>query len=114
MLKDKKVIIFDMDGTLIDSIGIWNEIDKELIKTIGNGDIDNVNIGKQRDEKLKEYSKYEDAYLEYCSFLKEKYNSKMCKEEIKKLRYEIADNYLRTVIDYKANAEKFLKYIKLK
>lgn len=35
MLKDKKVIIFDMDGTLIDSIGIWNEIDRELIKIIG-------------------------------------------------------------------------------
>lgn len=39
MLKDKKVIIFDMDGTLIDSIGIWNDIDEELIKKIGNGKI---------------------------------------------------------------------------
>ena len=114
MLKNKKVIIFDMDGTLIDSIGIWNEIDEELIKTIGNGSIDNVDIGKQRDEKLKKYSKYEDAYLEYCGFLKEKYNSKMPKEEIKKLRYEIADNYLRTIIDYKPNAEKVLKYLKEK
>ena len=28
MLKDKKVIIFDMDGTLIDSIGIWNKTDE--------------------------------------------------------------------------------------
>ena len=41
-IKGKKVIIFDLDGTLIDSIGIWNEIDKELIKTIGNGRSDNV------------------------------------------------------------------------
>lgn len=32
MFKNKKVIIFDMDGTLIDSVGIWNEIDVELIK----------------------------------------------------------------------------------
>ena len=64
MIKDKKVIIFDMDGTLIDSIGIWNEIDKELIKAVGNGSIDNVDLGKQRDEILKEYSKYEDAYLD--------------------------------------------------
>lgn len=57
MVKGKKVIIFDMDGTLIDSIGIWNEIDIELIRAIGNGNIDNMDIGKQRDEKLKEYSK---------------------------------------------------------
>ncbi len=114
MLKNKKVIIFDMDGTLIDSIGIWNEIDEELIKTIGNEKISDIDIGKQRDEKLKEFSKCEDAYLEYCGFLKEKYNSKMSKEEIKKLRYQIADNYLRTVVDYKPNAEKVLKYLKAK
>ena len=114
MLKNKKVIIFDIDGTLIDSIGVWNEIDKKLIKTIGNGSIDNVDIGKQRDEKLKEYSKYEDTYLEYCGFLKEKYSSKISKEQIKELRYEIADNYLKESIDYKPQAEEVLKYLKQK
>ena len=114
MIKDKKVIIFDMDGTLIDSIGIWNEIDRELIETISKENIGNIEIGKQRDEKLKEYSKSEDAYLEYCGFLKEKYHSKISKEEIKKIRYEIADNYLRTIIDYKPNVEKVLKYLKQK
>lgn len=112
MLKGKKVIIFDMDGTLIDSIGIWNAVDEQLIKQIGDGTIDNVDIGLQRDTKLKEYSKYDDAYLEYCGFLGKKYNSKMSKNEIKKLRYEIADNYLANSIDYKPNAEKFLKYLK--
>ena len=34
MLENKKVIIFDLDGTLIDSIGVWNDIDIELIKQI--------------------------------------------------------------------------------
>ena len=114
MLKNKKVIIFDLDGTLIDSIGVWNDIDEELIKAIGNGKIDDIDIAKQRDEKLKEYSKTSDAYLEYGGFLKEKYNSKMSKEEIKKLRYQIVDKYLKEVIDYKPNAEKVLKYLKEK
>ena len=114
MLKGKKVIIFDMDGTLIDSIGIWNKIDEELIKTISSNSTDNVDIGKQRDDKLKLYSECEDAYLEYCGFLKEKYNSQKSKEQIKKIRYEIADKYLRTIIDYKKDAEKVLKYLKEK
>lgn len=114
MLKNKKVVIFDLDGTLIDSIGIWNAIDEELIKEIGTIELDNIDIGKQRDMKLKEYSKCEDAYLEYCGFLKEKYQSTMTKEEIKKKRYEIADSYLQEVVDYKPDAEKVLKYLKEK
>lgn len=112
MLKDKKVIIFDLDGTLIDSIGIWNDIDIQLINIVGTKKIENEDIAIQRDEKLKEFSKYEDTYLEYCGFLKEKYNSSMTKEEIKKLRYKVADEYLKTKIDYKTNAEEVLNYLK--
>jgi len=114
MIKGKKVVIFDLDGTLIDSIGIWNEIDMELIKRTCENVVFDTDIGKQRDAVLKKYSKYPDSYLEYCSFLKEKYISKLTKEEIKKIRYEIADEYLRNVIDYKPSAEKVLKYLKEK
>ena len=35
-LKNKKVIIFDLDGTLIDSIGIWNMTDQKLIQEYSN------------------------------------------------------------------------------
>ena len=115
MLENKKVIIFDLDGTLIDSIGVWSEIDKEVIKTIGDGTVDDdIDIGKQRDEKLKEFNSAEDMYLEYCGFLGEKYKSNLTKQEIKALRYQIADKYLKEVIDYKPNAEKVLHYLKEK
>ena len=114
MFKNKKVIIFDLDGTLIDSIGVWNDIDRELIEELGTIEFDNINIGKQRDTKLKEFSKSEDMYLDYCGFLKEKYGFKESKEEVKKRRYEIAQNYLKIKIDYKENAEKVIGYLKEK
>ena len=112
MLENKKVIIFDLDGTLIDSIGIWNAIDVELIKKTCNKSVEDEDIGKQRDNVLKKYSKSDDTYLEYCGFLKEKYFSNMTKEEIKKIRYEIAQKYLKNVVDYKPGAEKVLKFLK--
>ena len=114
MLKNKKVVIFDMDGTLIDSMGIWSEIDGKLIKIISTIAVPKIDFGEERDRKLKEYSNCEDPYLEYCNFLKEKYHSNKSKEEIKKIRYEIADSYLREKIDYKKDAEEVLKYLKKK
>ena len=85
MFKNKKLIIFDMDGTLIDSVGIWNEVDRQLILKIGDGTIDDVDIQVQRDQTLKKF-KDGDIYLEYCRFLKEKYNSTLTAEEVFKLR----------------------------
>lgn len=114
MLENKKLIIFDLDGTLIDSIGIWNDIDRELIEELGTVPFDDVNIGKQRDTKLKEFSKTEDMYLEYCNFLREKYCFKEEKEEVKALRYKIAQDYLKEKIHYKENADKVIKYLKEK
>lgn len=117
MLENKKVVIFDLDGTLIDSMGIWSEIDRKLIEEIGHEKIDKISnkeLGRQRDIKLKGYSNLENQYLEYCNFLREKYKSNMTKEEILKLRYKIANRYLEQEIDYKKDAEKVLKFLKEK
>lgn len=112
MLENKKVIIFDMDGTLIDSVWIWNAIDEELIKRVGTIPLGDENIAKQRDDVLKKFKNEPDSYLAYCGFLGEKYKSNLTKEEIKNIRYEIADNYLKNKVDYKPYAEKLLKYLK--
>ena len=32
MLENKSALIFDFDGTLVDSMGVWVEIDKEYIE----------------------------------------------------------------------------------
>lgn len=112
MLENKKVIIFDMDGTLIDSVWIWNAIDEELIRRAGTIPLGDENIAKQRDDVLKRLKNEPDSYLAYCDFLREKYKSNLTKEEIKKIRYEIADNYLKNKVDYKPYAEKLLKSLK--
>lgn len=114
MFAQKKVIIFDMDGTLIDSVGIWNRVDRELIECIAHVSIDETRLQQQRDALLCSFSHTKDAYLEYCHFLKESYNATLSKEEIRQLRYDIAHRYMCEVMDFKPSAEHFLAYLKQK
>lgn len=112
MFKDKKVIIFDMNGTLIDSIGIWNVTDELLIKILtGKEEVDIRDIGKMRDCILAQ-CKSEDIYLEYCDYLRRKYSSAMTAEDILALRWQISDRYIKEQIDYKPNADLLLHLLK--
>lgn len=114
MFRNKKVIIFDMDGTLIDSIGIWNKTDEILIRQLsGSNEIGIEDIGQMRDSILAQ-CKSEDIYLEYCDYLRKKYKSPMTAKEILALRWQISDEYIKKQIDYKPSADNLLHLLKQK
>ncbi|WP_346684006.1 HAD family hydrolase [Megamonas hypermegale] len=114
MLTDKKFIFFDMDGTLIDSVGVWNQIDQKLIENQTNKIVDEIIIQNDRDTQLQKFSSETNPYLCYCQYLKEKYNFQLSPEEIIKLRYEIAQDFLQNIIDYKPQADLIIKKLKEK
>ncbi len=110
-LKTKKYIIFDMDGTLIDSIGIWNMTDKQLIKAFGNIDIDELCIQIERDNFLHSNSDT-DIYLAYCKYLIQKYNFNISIEELIKHRDIISKKIFTTEVDFKSNAVELITLLK--
>lgn len=113
LFKNKKVVIFDLDGTLIDSIGIWNETDEILIKKLTNNRAKIPNISLMRDEILKKCHS-DDIYLEYCGFLKEEFNLPYTPKELLEMRWSISDDFIKNVIDYKPHADEVLKFLKSK
>ncbi len=111
-LKTKKYIIFDMDGTLIDSIGIWNRTDQILIERYGNitKDLDDIQV-ERHDFLHKNLDG--DIYLEFCKYLIDKYNFSIKDEHLLlKKRWEISQEILENEIDYKEDVVELIKKLK--
>jgi len=112
MLKNKKAVLFDMDGTLIDSVGIWNEVDRRLIAALGEKDPENVNVQGLRDAALAKYNTSDNPYRDYCGELARRYSSDLSMDEVVRMRTEISKGLLKDEVDYKPHVPELLKLLK--
>lgn len=110
-LLKKKAVIFDLDGTLIDSIGIWNAVDEDLIRTLG-GTLPEVPLQVFRDTMLAEVPCNDSPFLHYCARLGAHCRSPLSPEEIERARYALADSYLEEKIDYKLGVRELLQLLR--
>ena len=108
-LSNLDLVIFDLDGTLIDSNGVHNYIDVELVHSLGDNN-SSEEILQERDEFIKN-NKTGDIYLNYCNYLSTKYNSNLSGEEILQYRRVLSKKVSRD-IKYKQDADKMIKYLK--
>lgn len=112
MFQDKKLVCFDLDGTLIDSVGIWNQVDAALIDELSNRKVDLHEIQQQRDRQLTAFRQTSDPYLKYCGFLKEQYCFEPAKEEVKNRRYTISRHFLDHIVELKPQADLLIQALK--
>ncbi len=106
VFKNKDVIICDFDGTLVDSIGIWDLVDRKLISV--HGKEPHENIGKERTKFLSEHTGG-DIYDKYCSYLLSTYGIQgYTSQQLSNIRNKVSWNYQTYDIDYKEGAPEFL------
>lgn len=96
-----KYIIFDMDGTLIDSMSAWDDVGEKVL--LENNKIPEKNLIDTLNKM---------TFDESAKYLIENYNLEISLEEIKKRFYEIVKYKYENTIYLKEGVEEFLEKCK--
>ena len=96
-----KAVIFDLDGTLIDSMGIWAQIDEEYLKHFG------LSVPENIQEEITHLTLTETAI-----YFKEKFNIKDKIEDIISTWHSMALHHYSNTIKLKDNVLPFLNKLK--
>lgn len=103
MLNDIKAIIFDLDGTIVDSMWIWKQID---IDYLAKRSIE-LPEGLQKAIEGK-------SFTETAMYFKETFQLSDTLDQIKEEWLAMALDFYRNKIDLKAGAKEFIEHIKSK
>lgn len=102
-MKDYKAVIFDLDGTLIDSMWVWEKIDVAYLGRY------NIPVPECMDSALEGKS-----FTETATYFKERFNVPQSVEEIKQTWNELAWEFYTQEVPLKQGVKEFLELMKAK
>ena len=101
MLQDKKAIIFDLDGSLVDSMWIWKEIDIEYLKRF------HIELPENLQSEIEGMS-----FSETASYFKQRFQLQDSVEQIKNDWNEMAWHKYSHEVQLKKGAKELLDFAK--
>lgn len=108
MLQDKKAVIFDLDGTIVDSLRIWSRVDVLLAQALGCPDPDSALLHRLREEALERFRDAPQPYTAFCGVLGEYFKSPLSAAEVHALRYKISREVLKKDVELRPGVERVI------
>ncbi|MCD6436318.1 MAG: HAD family phosphatase, partial [Clostridiales bacterium] len=102
MLENYNGVIFDLDGTLIDSMKIWEDVDRDYLKR------HNYEVPRDLQKEIEGKSFYETAM-----YFKERFNILDSVDRIMGDWYEMAEEFYRERVNMKDSTIELLERIKM-
>lgn len=104
MLENVGAVLFDLDGTLVDSMGIWQSVDIEYLTARGIAVPENLYELQQEIEGM--------SFTETASFFKERFHLPDSLEDIKSAWISLAEYKYCSEIPLKKGVREFLEYLR--
>ncbi|MDO4536451.1 MAG: HAD family phosphatase [Clostridium perfringens] len=103
MIENTKAMIFDLDGTLVDSMWLWDKIDTTYLNKLG---IDKPSNLKKEITHL--------SFDKTAEYFKERFNIEDSVDKILETWYKMSYNEYTNNIKLKPGAKEFLEYVSSK
>jgi HAD superfamily hydrolase (TIGR01509 family) len=100
MLKNIKAVIFDMDGTIIDSMWVWKQVDIDFLKQR------NIDVPDDLQKAIGGLS-----FTETAQYFKSRFNLEDDIDSIKNQWIGMVRDYYTSVIEAKKGVKEFLEYL---
>lgn len=105
MLKETKAVLFDLDGTLVDSMWVWKSVDEEYFEEKGFVlSDDEIDTFQQELEGM--------GFTETAAFFKKRFKIEDSLEEIKATWISMATEKYCHEVPLKDGVKEFLEYLK--
>jgi HAD superfamily hydrolase (TIGR01509 family) len=98
-----KAIIFDLDGTLIDSMGLWREVDEEFL----------MSRGIAVPEDLFDHLPAGNSFIQTAQYFKDRFSLMESQVEIMQIWTDMVAGHYRSTVRLKAGAGDLLKRLQV-
>lgn len=103
MLENINAVLFDLDGTLVDSMWVWKDIDVEFLSDYG------IELPNDLQSDIEGMS-----FTETAMYFKNRFGFKESVDDIKRIWNDMAYERYTKIIPMKEGALEFLNYLKAK